>query len=65
VAIPFQTYAPAAAVDHRKLVLIALLPQPRLWLLFVIGAVMAGLDGLQRPPLDALLPRFWRYRAPD
>lgn len=63
----------ADAVDRRKLVLIAealltvasaallanaLLPQPRLWPLFVIGAVMAGVDGLQRPPLDALLPRL-------
>jgi len=63
----------ADAIDRRKLVLIAeallavasaallvnaLLPGPRLWVLFVVGAAMAGLDGLQRPPLDALLPRL-------
>ncbi len=36
----------------------ALLPDPKLWPLFVLGAVMAGLVGLQRPPLDALEPRL-------
>ena len=63
----------ADALDRRKLVLIAelllasasgallanaLAAHPRLWVLFVVGAVMAGLGGLQRPPLDALLPRL-------
>ena len=63
----------ADAVDRRRLVLIAelllvgasaallvnaLAAQPKLWVLFLVGAVMAGLDGLQRPPLDALLPRL-------
>ncbi len=63
----------ADAVDRRRMVLVAelflvgasgallanaLAPHPRLWVLFVVGAVMAGLDGLQRPPLDALLPRL-------
>ena len=32
--------------------------EPRLWILFVVGAAMAGLDGIQRPPLDALIPRL-------
>jgi MFS family permease len=36
----------------------AALPSPQLWVLFVVGALMAGLDGLQRPPLDALIPRL-------
>ena len=31
---------------------------PQLWLLFVVSAVMAGLDGLQRPSLEALIPRL-------
>ena len=31
---------------------------PKLWVLFVVAAVMAGLDGLQRPPLAALTPRL-------
>jgi MFS family permease len=40
------------------LVVNALLPSPQVWVLFVVGAAMAGLDGLQRPPLDALTPRL-------
>jgi MFS family permease len=40
------------------LVVNALLPSPQLWLLFVVAALMAGLDGLQRPSLEALLPRL-------
>ena len=40
------------------LVLNALSSQPKLWVLFVVGAAMAGLDGIQRPPLDALTPRL-------
>ena len=36
----------------------SLLGEPKLWLLFVVAAVMAGLDGLQRPPLEALTPRL-------
>jgi MFS family permease len=63
----------ADAFDRRRLVQIAeaslalcaaalvanaLLPSPQLWILFLIGGLMAGLDGLQRPPLDALIPRL-------
>jgi MFS family permease len=63
----------ADAFDRRRLVQIAeaslgvcaallavnaLLPSPQLWVLFVVGGLMAGLDGLQRPPLDALIPRL-------
>jgi MFS family permease len=63
----------ADAVDRRRMVrlaelglslaagallLNALLPEPQVWVLFVIAAVMAGLDGIQRPPLDALTPRL-------
>lgn len=63
----------ADAVDRRRLVrlaelglsiaaggllLNALLPSPQVWVLFVIASIMAGLDGLQRPPLDALTPRL-------
>ena len=36
----------------------SLLPEPQLWLLFVVSAVMAALDGLQRPSLEALIPRL-------
>jgi MFS family permease len=36
----------------------ALLPHPELWVLFVLSALLATLDGLQRPSLDALTPRL-------
>jgi MFS family permease len=36
----------------------ALLPSPQLWLLFVVSAAMAAMDGLQRPSLEALTPRL-------
>ncbi len=36
----------------------SLLAQPRVWILFVCAGVMAALDGLQRPSLDAMLPRL-------
>ena len=63
----------ADAIDRRRLVLVtelalmattgvllvnSLLGAPQLWVLFVIAAAMAGLDGLQRPPLEALTPRL-------
>jgi MFS family permease len=63
----------ADAVDRRRMVLVteaafmalscvllanALVPQPRLWPIYVFAFVSAALDGLQRPSLDALLPRI-------
>ena len=63
----------ADAIDRRRLVLLAelaltaatailllnsLVGEQRLWVLFVVAGVMAGLDGLQRPPLEALIPRL-------
>jgi MFS family permease len=63
----------ADAVDRRRMVrfaelglslaagvllLNALLPEPRLWVLFVVAAAMAGFDGIQRPSLDAMTPRL-------
>jgi MFS family permease len=73
LVMPLLGGAFADAVDRRRLVLLtelllagasvvllvnALLPEPRLWVLFVMAGVMAAFDGLQRPPLDALLPRL-------
>lgn len=46
------------AVCSAVLVVNALLQHPRVWLLFVIAAVTAALDGFQRPSLDALVPRL-------
>jgi MFS family permease len=63
----------ADAVDRRRMVrfaelglslaagallLNALLADPQVWVLFVVAAVMAGFDGIQRPSLDALTPRL-------
>ena len=36
----------------------ALLPRPALWALFLLGALQGGLYALQRPSLDAMLPRL-------
>ncbi len=63
----------ADAVDRRRLVLVAelgftlvtaglmvnaLLDQPQLWVIYLASFVFAILDGLQRPSLDALIPRI-------
>jgi len=36
----------------------SLLPHPQLWLLFVVVALAATLDGIQRPALEGLTPRL-------
>lgn len=36
----------------------AMLPHPQLWLLYVVATLAAGLDSLQQPSLEALLPRL-------
>ena len=33
-------------------------PYPRLWVLFAVAFAAAGIDGLQRPSLDAMVPRL-------
>ena len=63
----------ADAHDRRRMVLLAdtallllslvlvanaLLDEPQVWLLFVIAAGMSAAGGLQRPSLDAMLPRL-------
>ena len=40
------------------LVVNALLSHPQIWVLFVTAAIFAGADGLQRPSLDAIVPRL-------
>lgn len=40
------------------LILNSLLPQPKVWLIFVCAASFAALNGLQRPSLEALIPRL-------
>jgi MFS family permease len=71
--IAFVGGALADAVDRRTMVRItelclcvvsagllinAALPHPRLWALFVAAGLAAGLDALQRPSLDAVIPRI-------
>src|SRR5207237_10536670 len=48
----------AFALISALLVVNAVLPRPALWALFVLGALQGGLFALQRPSLDALLPRL-------
>ena len=36
----------------------ALLGKPQLWILFAIAALSTAIDGLQRPALDAIIPRL-------
>ncbi|HYT25111.1 MAG TPA: MFS transporter, partial [Actinomycetota bacterium] len=40
------------------LVLNAMAGRPRVWVLYAVAALAAALDGLQRPSLDALVPRL-------
>jgi MFS family permease len=71
--LAFVGGALADAVDRRRmvrlteallalgtLVLVAnsLLAEPRVWVLFFCAALFAALNGLQRPSLDALVPRL-------
>jgi MFS family permease len=73
LAFAFLGGALADARDRRAMVLLtelaftlmsallvgnALVPHPQLWLLYAVAAVTAGLSALQRPSLDALLPRL-------
>jgi MFS family permease len=36
----------------------ALLPEPQVWVLFVVAPILAGLYGIFRPSLDAMVPRL-------
>lgn len=73
LALAFVGGALADAFDRRRLVQVtelalaalsgvlllnALLPHSQLWVLYAVAALMAGFDALQRPSLDALLPRL-------
>ncbi|MFB9894131.1 MFS transporter [Planobispora takensis] len=66
----------ADAMDRRKIILYtevglcltiaillvnALLPNPHVWVLYVVGALSAGLGSLQRPSLESLMPRVVRH----
>ena len=48
----------AAGVLVLVLAVNALLPSPQIWLIYVVAMIFAAVDGLQRPSLDAMLPRL-------
>jgi MFS family permease len=48
----------ALAVASGVLLVNALLPDPQLWVIFIVAAIMSTLEGLQRPSLDAMEPRL-------
>jgi MFS family permease len=71
--LAFLGGALADAIDRRKMLRVtevgqtittaillgnSLLPQPRIWVLFVVVALHAGLAGLQRPSFEALIPKI-------
>ena len=73
LVMAFVGGALADAVDRRRMVLLSelgmtasaallltnsLLPEPKLWVLFVVVALDAAFYGIQRPSLDALVPRL-------
>ena len=73
LAVAFVGGALADAQDRRVMVLLtevalmacslalainAALPHPLVWLLFVVPTLWGALDALQRPSLDAMLPRL-------
>ncbi len=73
LAVAFVGGALADARDRRSMVLLsesallvcsavlvvnAAVPNPQVWVLFVIAGAWGALDALQRPSLDAMLPRL-------
>jgi len=73
LAVAFVGGALADARDRRSMVLLsevalmvcslllagnAAIPHPQVWLLFVVATAWGALDAIQRPSLDAMLPRL-------
>ena len=52
----------AAAALVGVLLVNALLPEPRVWPLYLAAMGLAAVDGLQRPSLDAIIPRVVAHR---
>lgn len=66
----------ADALDRRRVILLseigltvtsamlmvnAMLPDPQVWLIYLVGALSAGLASLQRPSLEAMIPQVVRH----
>jgi MFS family permease len=47
----------ASALLVGVLLLNSLLPSPQVWVLYLVAMLLAAVDGLQRPSLDAMIPR--------
>jgi MFS family permease len=73
LVMAFLGGALADYVDRRRLVIVgevafsaltalllvnALLGRPQLWILFLVAGLSTAIDGLQRPALDAIVPRL-------
>ena len=53
----------AAALFLSAILLInSLLPSPKLALIYIVAALFAAVDGLQRPSADAILPRLVEHK---
>ena len=50
------------AIGCLCLILNAMATQPRLWLVYLIAAILSALSGLHRPSLDALMPRLVSHK---
>src|SRR5262245_25443180 len=48
----------ALAIVSLILIMNALLPRPQVWVLFTCASLLAALTALQRPSLEALIPRI-------
>jgi MFS family permease len=46
------------ALTAAALAVNSLLPHPRVWVLYVIAVIFSGLNGLQRPAREAIMPRI-------
>jgi MFS family permease len=51
----------AAALLIGLLLVNSLLPVPQVWILYLVAMMLAAVDGLQRPSLDAMIPRVVRH----
>ncbi|MDF2709063.1 MAG: transporter [Nonomuraea muscovyensis] len=49
------------ALTSAMLLVNALLPDPQVWVLYVVGALTAGISSLQRPSLESMLPQVVRH----
>jgi MFS family permease len=47
----------AVAVTMLVLLVNTLLPSPQLWTIYTMAMILSAIDGLQRPSLDAMIPR--------